>query len=797
MINNYFKIAWRNVLKNKTIVGINVAGLALSLACCILIFSVVSYHLSFDNFHNNSDRIYRIVTEMHRDNIAYNPNVPSPLGKRLREDFNYGEQVSCIATFKEEVFVVRGPSENKKFKEEEGLSFTEPNYFEIFNFPLLKGNIKTALIEPNTAIITQNAAQKYFGQEDAIGKTLWLNNNIALTITGILENLPENTYRKTEIYASYSTFKQYDEWLAGEDSWGGIASGVESYILLRPNVDPAQVEKSMQPYVKKFRPNSSNVHHYKLQPLADIHFNADYHGAMERKYLWILSIIGLFLIATACVNFINLATAQSLKRSKEVGLRKVMGSMKNQIFWQFLSETTLVVGVSIFIGLALSYLFMPFVNDFFQSKMSLNLFSDYRLPLFLLILGLVVILFSGFYPGLILAGFQPVAALKGKLSQQNIGGLNTRRTLIITQFAISQVLIIGIMVVMGQMKLTKKADLGFSKDAIVMVETGAEGKALTLKTLKNQFKQIPGVEKVSICHEAPATIDIWNNSVKFDNSSEEVNFGTNMKAADEDYLSTFDLELVAGKNLHASDTVSEFMVNEAFTRKLNLKTPDDAIGKILSADGGSMVGPIVGIVKDFHERSFRDEIGAVAFMTSNDNYGNFAIKINMNDAKSTIENIEKVWNAQYPNEVFEYQFLDKNIAEFYHTEAMMLTLIQFFAFIALFVGCLGLFGLVSFMVVQKTKEIGIRKVLGSSLSDILLIFGKEFSFLIFIAFFIASPIGWYFMKLWLQDFEYRIEISPFYFLYTVGFTLTIALLTVSYQAIKAAVMNPVKALKTE
>ena len=797
MIRNYLKIALRNLQRNKLNVGINVAGLALSMTCCILIFTIVKYHLSFDNFHQNSDRIYRIVTEMHRDNIGYNSNVPAPLGKVLREDYNYGEKVTRIATFRNQIINVKNATENKKLKEEGGIAFTETNYFEIFNFPLLKGNLKTALSEPNTVILTGNASKKYFGEENPIGKVFWLNNKIALTVTGILKDLPENTDRKTEIFASYSTLKQYNNWLASDDSWGGITSGMESYMLLRPNITASQVEKIMPAYVKKYRPTSKNVHHYKLQPLSDIHFNAHYNGVMEKQSLWILCVIGLFLMVTACVNFINLATAQALKRSKEVGVRKVLGSVKGQIFWQFIAETTLIVVLSISVGLALSYQILPFANEFFQSKIAINLLSSYYLPLFLFALGVIVVFLSGSYPGLILAGFQPVVALKGKISQQNIGGLNTRRSLIVAQFAISQVLIIGIIVIMSQMKYAKQSDLGFDKDAMIMIPIGADSTGMVMKTLKNQFLQISGVEKVSLCIDAPASEDAWNNSIGFGNQAEEVNFRTNMKSADEDYIETFGLELVAGKNIFPSDTVREFLVNEALTRKLNLKSPKDAIGKMITANGGSMVAPIVGIVKDFHERSFHEEIGAVAIMTYKEDYSKYAMKINMKNAKTTLASIEKAWSARHPDEIFECQFLDDNIAKFYQTEDKMLSLIQFFSFVAIFIGCLGLYGLVSFMVVQKTKEIGIRKVLGGSISQILLIFGKEFSILITIAFLIASPIAWYFMNLWLQDYQYQIDISPLFFLHTIGFTFIIALLTVSYQAIRAALMNPVKSLKTE
>ena len=324
--------------------GINVVGLALSISCCILIFTMVRHHLSFDNFHRNPERIYRIVTEMHRNNIGYNSSVPAPLGKVFRDDYSFDEKVARVVAFEQPLISVKNGIDVKKIKEENGVAFAETAFFDIFNFPLLQGNIKTVLEKPNTAILTEKMAQKYFGTTDAIGKQLLLDNKITLTVSGILKNLPENTDINNEIFASYITLKQYNDNLASEDSWGGINSAMKCYVLLRPNITVAQVEKVFPNYVKKFRPTSKNVHHYKLQPLADVHFNAQYGGVMEIRNLWILSIIALFLIISACVNFINLSTAQALKRSEEIGVRKVLGGQKWQFFWQFISETALTWG---------------------------------------------------------------------------------------------------------------------------------------------------------------------------------------------------------------------------------------------------------------------------------------------------------------------------------------------------------------------------------------------------------------------------------------------------------------------
>ena len=798
MYKSYLKIGWRNLLHNKSYSIINVSGLALSITCGIFIFSLVKHHLSFDNFHQNSNRIYRVVTELHRDGIAYRNNVPSPLGDLFRKDYTYGEKVARVFTDRYALITFKSKNEVVKLKEAEGIAFTETSFFEIFNFPLLLGNKETVLVEPNTAILTERMARKYFGDKDPIGETFWVENKVEFTVTGVLKNLPTNTDIKSEIFVSYPSLKSYDPWMAHEtDGWNGIRDGMKCYVLLQPGVPIAQVEQVMSAYVKIYRPTSKNVHHYKLQPLAEIHFDANYGGAMGKSNLWILSVIGLFLLITACVNFINLATAQALKRSKEVGVRKVLGSLKRQLFWQFIFETGIITFAGIVLATILSHATFPFVNSLFQTELSVNLLVDKQLILFILTLGLFITFLAGFYPALVLAGFQPVVALKGKLSQQRIGGFNTRRTLIVAQFAISQVLIIGMVVIMNQMRFAKQSDLGFDKDAIVMVAVGKDSTGTSINTLKNEISRIAGVEELSVCFAAPSSEEEWGNSIKFDNSSEEVSFRTSIKAADADYISTFNLELVAGRNLVPSDTVKEMLVNEAMVRKLQLQSPEDAIGRMISANGGGMKAPIVGVLKDFHNKSFHEVISPVLITTYTEDYSNYAVKLNLANAKSILSDIEAMWSQQHPDQIFEYEFLDESIARFYQAEETTLKLIQIFSFIAIFIGCLGLYGLVSFMTSQKTKEIGIRKVLGGDVVHIIWIFGKEFVRLIVIAFLLAAPLGWWLMHNWLQGFQFQAPIDAWTFVWAIGCSLVVASITVSYQVIKAAFLNPVNSLRTE
>lgn len=796
MLKNYFKIAWRNLQRNKAYAIINVLGLSLGIACCIVIFTLISYHLSFDAFHHNSDRIYRLVTEWQGEEKDYSGAVPQPLGKAFRTEYTFAERTARMVDYPQPVIAIPGGQEVKKFEEKAGIVYAEPEILDIFNFPLVQGNSKTALSSPNSAVITEKLAKKYFGTQQAMGKTIKVNNHTDFIITGIMKDLPANTDYKQEVWLSYQNLKDRNAWLASDSSWGGVYSGSQCFTLLKAGAAQAQVNKALMQIVKKYYTGrEANEWVFKLQPLADVHFNPVYGGYADKKYLWALFFIGLFLVVTACVNFINLATAQALNRSKEVGIRKVLGSLRMQLFWQFIAETALITFFAIVIAYGLAEAAMPWLNDLFKTEMSLHLFSNWRVPVFLLAMAALVVFISGSYPGLVLARFQPVLALKARLSQKHIGGFSLRRILVVTQFAISQMLIIGTIVIASQMHYSKTSNLGFNKDAIVMLPVPQRDQT-KINTLRNQLAAVPGVEKISFCYQAPAASSNSNTDLRFDNRSEDEHWGINVKNADDQYVKTFGLQLVAGRNFFPSDTLREFLVNETFVKKLQLQ-PADVIGKKLSVNGGTQTAPIVGVVKDFYNYSFHSEIAPICIAPKMDNYGNCAIKIGGNNTRATLAAFEKIWNRAFPDYVYSYQFLDDRIANFYELDMIMLKLVQSFAFIAIFIGCLGLYGLVSFMAVRKTKEIGVRKVLGASTQNILWLFGKEFSRLLLIAFAIAAPFAWWVMHLYLQDFKYRISIGAEIFLLAIGATFIIAGITVGYRSLRSAVANPVKSLRTE
>lgn len=792
MYKNYFITAWRNAIRKKAYAVINVFGLTLGITCALIIFTLVSYHLSFDNFHNDAHRIYRFVTEEHRDEIEYINSVPPPFGKFFRDDYTFSEYTARHCIQENELITVEEKGESKKFNET--ISFAEPEFFKIFNFPLLVGNPETILVDPNTAIITEKIAAKYFGNESPIGKTIRLNNKTDFIVSGVLKNLPVNSDIQTEIYFSYSSIKQYSEWYASDDSWGGITTSIKTYTKLKAGVNPIDVEQAVDGYVKRFRPKSKNVNHYKLQPLHDVHFNAHYEGVMSKTTIWVLSLVGILLVLTASLNFINLTTAQAVNRSKEVGVRKSLGSERSQLFWQFTIETGLVVLVATALALAFSYAMLPQLNSLLNTNIAFTLFTDTRLLIFLVALIVVVTGLSGFYPGIVLSGFKPVWALKGKLSGNSTGSFNIRRALIITQFSISQILLLGMIVMYFQMRYFSKTDMGFDIDAIIMVPVGSNDEKL--KTVKSQLLNVPGIENVSLCFGAPASDNQWTTSLKFDDRAEGETFSISHKGVDEDYVSTFSLEILAGRNLLPSDTVREFLVNENLLSKLNLTSPEEAIGRNITVNG-SWKGPIVGVVKDFHEQSLHAEIKPVFLTTSRDTYNSFAIKVNRANISETLVSIEKVWNGAYPDLIYKYDFLDDQIASFYKTEQQMATVIYVFASIALIIGALGLYGLVSFMAVQKTKEIGIRKVLGGTATQILWIFAKEFTTLVAIAFLIAAPVGGYIMLQWLSNYAFRIDISFWMFALELFIIAIVVLITAGFQSLKAVLANPVESLRSE
>ncbi len=793
MFENNLTIALRNLKKHRSYAAINMLGLTLGIASAILIFIFVKYHLSFDTFHTDTDRIYRITTELHLEDIDHTWGVPSPMAQAIRNDFTFAEEVAMVTHLSDKLITIPSGQDQEKFKE--SIAFAEPAFFNIFNFPLARGNQHTVLLEPNTAIVTERTAQKYFSEEDPMGKTIRLGNRIDFVITGILKDLPTNTDRPQEIYLPYANLREYSPGLDEEGWWYSTNRGRQCFVRLKSTFSSTEVNQSLLTIPEKYyTEEEAQIWNFTLQPLSDIHFNPDLGGYVEKKNLWALALIGLFLVITACVNFINLATAKALSRSKEIGVRKVLGGLRRQLFWQFIAETTLITMLALVVAIILAYIVLPYVNQLFDLPLSLQLFQDIQLLTFLSLLLLFAIFLSGAYPGLIMAGFKPVQALKGKLTQQHIGGFSLRRGLVITQFTISQLLIIGTIIIANQMRYAQQADMGFQQEAIVMLPR-PEGGISAMDALHNQVSQLSGVKQATFCNAAPASGLNPTTAIRFDTRTEEESFLIYLRAGDHRYVPTFGLELIAGRNLQPSDTVREYLLNETAVKKLGVAVNQEVIGKNVTING--KVGIIVGVVKDFHNKSLHEAIDPIYITTLSSNYGSCAVKLNLADLSSTMAALENTWKEISPNQVYECDFLDEQIAQFYELDNLMLRLIQIFASIAIIIGCLGLYGLVLFMASQKVKEIGVRKVLGAGVGNILWLFGQECARLLIIAFGIAAPLGWWLMQNWLENFTYRIKIEPEIFALAMVTTFLVATLTAGYQSLKASLANPVDSLRNE
>ncbi|WP_300599939.1 ABC transporter permease [Niabella sp.] len=799
MLRNHLKTAWQNLRKHKAYVAINTAGLAIGVAACLLIFLLIQYETSFDHFHKDTDRIYRVVAANKTpEGMHYSQGSAFPVAEGLRLDYPQLEQVARIyARNNKQITLLNDDTHTPQKKFRENVLYAEPAFFHIFNFPFLAGDPNTALSEINTAVLTQATAEKYFGDwHTAIGKWIKYDNGNVCKVTGILQNTPANTDFPLQVVFSFKTSKQEDL----STDWAAQDGSLNTFVVLSKNMTVQQFDADLKTFVKKHIPAEYASQGYQLQPLNQMHYERAYGTlsgkTFSKELITALSLIGLFLLIIACINFINLATAQAVNRSKEVGIRKVLGSSKMQLILQFLSETFLITLVSVIIAIGVALLLLPSLNHLLQTSVKIQFSTS--LMLFLCGLIVTVTLLSGIYPAVVLSGFNPIVVLKNKFTSKAAGGLSMRKVLVVFQFVIAQVLIIGTLVVVHQMRFFQHADLGFDKDAIVTVPMANDTAGRTKgDALKLQLQQLTGVKDVSLSAFSPMDQAGWDDDFIFDNATKKAGFKTDFKWADADYFKTFNIRFIAGNPYIPADTVNGFVVNEMMTKKLGFKNPENIIGKKISFWEGKINGPVVGVVKDFNGYSLKEEMKPMVLSSNKMFYRLFNIKIQPQQAQQTLAAIASLWNKTYPDFVYEYQFLDEKIASFYQQENQLSQLYQLFAGIAIFISCLGLYGFVSFMAAQRTKEIGVRKVLGASVSSIVYLFSKEFTLLIGIAFLIASPIAYYIMHRWLQNFAYRVHLGIGLFLLTILIAEIIAWLTVGYQAIKASVANPVKSLRTE
>jgi putative ABC transport system permease protein len=814
MFKNYFKTAFRSLIRNMNYTIINIAGLAVGIAVCMMIFIIIQYQTSFDSFHSNKDHIYRVLTEYHHAedaNITYGKDVPFPMPEGLKTAFPQIERAAPIwASHNDQLLI---PEDNgttiKTFKENKGVFFTEPSFFKIFDFPLLAGSYES-LKDPNNVLLTKEIAEKYFGDwKTAIGKTIKLEAGGSLfshgidvlKVSGILATIPANTDFQLKLVVAFGTGITED--MAKNTDWEDRTnSDFGCYILLPPNISVDNFNQKLRAYSRKVE-SPDNKDSYIIQPLSAVHYDTQTgnysNKAISHELLNVLWLIAAFILLIACVNFINLSTAQAVNRAKEVGVRKVLGSNKSQLQIQFIIETFLIVIVAVMLAAGITILAMSSVNQLLELSLSFNILNNPAIILFLLTVTIVVTALAGFYPSVVLSRFNPVNALKSKLTANTAKGISLRRGLVVFQFIIAQALIIGTLIIVKQMNYFINQPLGFDKDAIINVPFRVDSVWFSkVDYLKQQLLSVNGVQAVSFSSNTPVedANDIWS-TFKFDHAIKEADFKVIIKFADNEYVPAYKLQLIAGRNLQPSKMTREFLVNESLMKSLGIKNPDEILNKEISIWGDQIKCPVVGVLKDFNDRSFRHDLAPLLITTNNTMYNQAGIKLATTNISSTLQSVKKIWEQTFSDYVYEYKFLDDKIESFYKQENQLAQLYKIFAAIAIFLSCLGLYGLASFMAVQRIKEVGIRKVLGATAGNIVYLFSKEFIILIAIAFAIATPIAWYFMHQWLQDYVYRINISWWIFAAGGLVAIIIAIATISFQVIKAAIANPVKSLRTE
>jgi putative ABC transport system permease protein len=791
MIKNYLKLALRIIRRQRAFAFINILGLSVGIACCMMILLFVRDELSFEKFHTNADHIYRtIIDEFVDGKWEHNVGSPDLLGPALVME--YPEITSCVRLFNPNWIDKWAVSLGNKYFYEDNLFFADPTIFEVFTFPLIKGNPETVLRDPNSIVITESMAQKYFGPEDPMGKALTIQDAVEVKVTGVARDVPQNTHFRFDFLASFESMPY--KWAL--NTWR--TQQFYTYVLLDKEYSQDQLDERLLAYLKKHFGKQTDMALH-LQPIQDIHlFSRNYNydlaaNSSDITYVYIFSTIAVFILVIACINFMNLSTARSAKRAKEVGVRKVIGAHRSQLIKQFLGETFLFSLFAAVLSVVFVLFFLPKFNDLAGKNIALNLgnlpFIGVMLASIILIVGLV----SGSYPALFLSGFQPIKILKGSLSAGNKGVL-FRRALVFLQFTVSIGLIIGTFIVHGQIQYCLNRNLGFEKEQVVVMPLRSGSVMAQFESFRNELLQNSSVLNVAGSSTVPG------RSIGSRGMFPEGNqwYPRNSMFVDYEFIPTLGIEIAEGRNFsrdYPTDLDDAYIVNEAAVKSFGWDHP---IGKkIIWAGDQNKKGFVIGVVRDFHYASFHEEISPLVLHMSAGALSYLSIRLQGNDIFKTMSFLEDKWQGFYPGHPFDYIFLDDSFNSLYKSEEKMGSIFQIFTFLGLFISCLGLYGLSFFLLEQRTKEIGIRKVLGASLSRILIMVSKEFVRWVIVASILAWPLSYFAINRWLQNFAYRTSIDLWRFLLATILSLGIALLTVSYQSIKAAVSNPVDSLRYE
>ncbi len=801
MFKNYLTIAFRNIKKHLGYSLINVAGLAIGMACCILILLFVFDELSYDKFNKNHDRIYRVTRKWFNADGVVNLHlgqVAPPIAPLLKNDFpEINHAVRIIGAGGLLV------GSNATFYEEPQFFFAEEDIFKVFTFDMIAGDPETALKDPFAIVITDEMAERYFGTENPIGKSLTIKTSSQkadMKVTGVIEPLPHNSHFHPNLIGS---FKTYEAVVGDEElqNWG--SNNYATYLLMDEGYDIDRLKSQLDPFIDRhYGEGRSQGTKLELQRLTDIHLYSHLDSEVEANsditYVYVFSIIALFILLIACVNFMNLATARSAGRAKEVGLRKVIGAQRPQLIRQFLSESIITAIISLLLALGIVLLVLPKFNQFIGRELSLNISANISLLISLLFIAIFVGLLSGIYPAVFLSAFKPVRVLKGNLDAGK-RGFSFRTVLVVFQFAISIVLIICVGIVSSQLDYMQTRNLGFDEEHVVVLPS-SPGMIFRLEGFKTRLLQNPNILSISAAKRVPSgrLLDSAGARVLSGETSEPVDFRIAQLRVDYDYIPTFKMELAAGRNFSremGTDPTQAFIINETAARRIGWGSSEEAIGKGFGY--GQRNGQIIGVVKDFHFESFHQEISPIVMFLSKTDMAQISIRIGPENIPQTMAFLKDIWAEMRPDYPFSYYFIDENFDRLYRSEEQLGRIFSIFAFLSVLIGCLGLFGLASYSAERRTKEIGIRKVLGASASGITLLLSKEFTKWVLLANVIAWPVAYLIMSRWLQSFAYRSGIGVGTFLLAGGIAWIIAFFTVAYQAIKASIADPISALKYE
>ncbi|MDR7129974.1 ABC-type antimicrobial peptide transport system permease subunit [Algoriphagus sp. 4150] len=801
MLRNYLITAFRNLFRERTNSILNIAGLTLGITGSLLLFLIVHQGNQFDQHHENRDRIFRIVSSSKGNSgESFTQASPPVLPASLKSDFQEIEQVAFTSYRRNNLLGITKPNGSvSKHKEAKGVVFTQNSFFKIFDRKLLSGDEEKVLIEPNKALISEAWAEKFFLTKDVLGKEIQYDN-VTYEIEGLVEDYPTTTDLPFDLMLSYSTIQDQME----DRGWGSLSDSDNCYFLLKEGYDIVSVNAGLSAFVSKHYgvgDENREGKNFVIQPLADLHSDmrfGNYNSRMPFMAQVAFSVIGVFLLLTCCINFINLTTATAVKRNKEIGIRKVLGSSRLQLILQLLGESLLVTIVACAISIFVGKLLLPVVNNYLDLNLSLNLNTDLFIWIYLILLIVVVTLLSGMYPAWILSGARTGHIISGP-SKQSYSGFTLRKSLIVAQFFISQFFIIATLVIYNQFQHMQRRDLGFVKDAIINVPIPVQERNETIQShssmraLKSEMLRISGVEKVSLNNTPPAANSVVGTSFTLAGSEEPIN--TQLKEIDGDYIDVFGLELLAGNGLSDLDTMSGFVVNEALAHAAGFSDYNELIGREIDLWGNKLA--VKGVVKDFSSTSPSDAIKPLMMINNLDGFKNLSLKLSNADIQQDLQTIQAYWEKAYPEHIFEYSFMDDDVDNLYKGERKTSAVLAFFASIAIFIGCLGLFGLVTFMANNKTKEIGIRKVMGASVPSVVWLFSKEFIKLILIGFALAAPLAAFVMNMVLEEFAYKITLGPLMFISGLLFTFIVAFVTVGFRSISAALANPVEALRSE